>query len=63
MVFVIDTQKILGANLHQKVDLSSERLLKLAPYPILGVDSSLKNLNFSNQLSKSHHSIGMIINR
>ncbi|XP_025418324.1 tubulin polyglutamylase TTLL4-like [Sipha flava] len=54
----IDTQKILGANLHQKVDLSSERLLKLAPYPILGVDSSLKNLNFSNQLSKSHHSIG-----
>jgi hypothetical protein len=58
IVFIIDTQKTLGANLYQNIDLSSERLLKLAPYPILDTDPGLKNLNFSSKLSRYPHSIG-----
>jgi hypothetical protein len=61
MVFIIDTQKTLDANLHQKINLISDRQLKLALFPILDTDPSLKNLNFSNKLSRSLHSIGNML--
>jgi tubulin polyglutamylase TTLL4 len=59
----VDRFQTLRANLHQKIDHSSERLIKLTPYPILDTDPTLDDLNFSNKLSRSRHSIGKIINR
>lgn len=54
----LDRIQTLRSNLHHTVDHSSERLLKLTPYPILDTDPTLNNLNFSNTLSRSPHSIG-----
>lgn len=59
----VDRFQTLRANLHQKMDHSSERLLKLRPFPILDTDAALDNLDFSNALSRSPHSIGMIMKR
>lgn len=51
----------IRANLHQKIDNNSERLLKLTPYPILDTGSTLDNINFSNTASRSPHSIGNML--
>lgn len=48
----------LRTNLHQTMDRNSDRLLKLNPYPILDSDPTLNNLNYSNLLSKSPHTLG-----
>ncbi|VVC41200.1 Hypothetical protein CINCED_3A015863 [Cinara cedri] len=50
----IDRLQTIRTNLHQTMDHSSERLLKLPPYPILNTDPTLDNLNFSTTLPKTH---------
>jgi len=50
--YFIDRLRTYRTNLQQKIDHSSERLLKLNPYPILDTDPTLDNLNYSNALSK-----------
>lgn len=54
----INRLKTLRTNLHQTMDRNSERLLKLNPYPILDSDPTLNNLNYSNALPKSPHTLG-----
>jgi len=54
----IDRLQTLRTNSHQTMDHSSERLLKLNPYPILDTDPTLDNLNYSNALSRFPHSLG-----
>lgn len=59
----IDRLQTLHTNLHQTMDHTSERLLKLTPYPILDTDSTLDNLNYSAALSRSHPlGKGMLLN-
>lgn len=55
----IDRLQTIRTNVYQTTDHSSERLIKLNPYPILDTDPILDNLNYSNALSKSPHSLGM----
>ncbi|VVC44640.1 Hypothetical protein CINCED_3A020272 [Cinara cedri] len=50
----IDRLQTLCTNLHQTMDHSSEKLLKLNPYPILDTDPTMDNLNFSTTLPKIH---------
>lgn len=54
----VDRLQTLRTSLHPTMDHSSERLLKLTPYPILDTDPSLDNLNYSNVLTRSSHSTG-----
>uniref|UniRef100_A0A2S2N7U1 Uncharacterized protein n=1 Tax=Schizaphis graminum TaxID=13262 RepID=A0A2S2N7U1_SCHGA len=53
----IDHLQTLHTNLHQKMDHSKERLLKLSPYPILDTDPTLENLSYLNAISKSPNSL------
>lgn len=55
----VDRLQNLRGSLHPTIEHSSERLIKLSPYPILDTDPSLDSLNFSNPISRSPHSIGM----
>lgn len=54
----VDCLQSFHSNLHPTLEHSSERLLKLAPYPILDTDPTLNGLHFSNALPRSPHSIG-----
>jgi len=54
----IDRLQTLRTNSHQTMDHSKERLIKLNPYLILDTDPTLDNVNHSNALSRSPHSIG-----
>jgi len=48
----IDRLQTLRTNSHQTMDHSSEKLLKLNPYPILSTDPTLDILNYSNTSSR-----------
>ncbi|CAI6358011.1 unnamed protein product [Macrosiphum euphorbiae] len=52
----IDRIQTLRTEFQQTTDRSSEKLLKLNPYPILNSGPTSNNLNYSNALSKSPHS-------
>lgn len=54
----MDRLQTLHTNFQQTRDQSSEKLLKLNPYPILDTDPTLHNLNYSNASSKSPHTFG-----
>jgi len=54
----IDRIQTLRTDFQQTTDLSSEKLLKLNPYPILNSGPTSNNLNYSNALPKSPHSFG-----
>jgi len=56
--YPIDCLKTFRTNLYQTMDHSSERLLKLSPYPILSTDPTLENLNYSNASSRPLNSLG-----
>jgi len=49
----IDHLQTLRTNFQQTRDQSSEKLLKLSPYPILNTDPTLNNLNYSKSSFKS----------
>jgi len=53
-----DRLQTLHTDLHQTVDHSSERQLKLNPYLILDTDPTLDNLKYSNALYRYSHSLG-----
>jgi len=56
--YPIDRIQTFRTDFQQTMDRSSEKLLKLNPYPILDTDPTLNNLNYSNALSKSPHLFG-----
>ncbi|XP_060857271.1 tubulin monoglutamylase TTLL4-like isoform X3 [Metopolophium dirhodum] len=56
--YPIDRLQTFRTNLYQTMDHSSERLLKLSPYPILSTDPTLDNLNYSNTSSTPLNSLG-----
>ncbi|XP_025190868.1 tubulin polyglutamylase TTLL4-like [Melanaphis sacchari] len=54
----IDRLQTVRSNMHKTRNHNSEKLLELNPYLILDTDPTLKNLNFSNPLSRYPHSFG-----
>jgi len=54
----LDRIQTLRTDFQQTMDRSSEKLVKLNPYPIMDTDPTLNNLNYSNALSKSLHLFG-----
>jgi len=54
----IDRLQTVRTNLHQTMDHSSKKLLKLKPYLVLDTDPTLVNLNYSNPLSRYPRSFG-----
>lgn len=54
----LDRIQNLRTDFQQTMDRSSEKLVKLNPYPVMDTDPTWNNLYYSNALSKSLHSFG-----